>query len=92
MTSKEKKVYQEWNRKMTAKSDERDLQFKLMQNLYEEKGGGKATCSLDFNLEYLLTSSDERVRGRALNIYRRYHEADAQYGAMLELAQGLADI
>ena len=77
---------------MSVKSDERDLQFHLMQQLCEEKGGGKASCSLDYNLEYLLTSSDESTRGRALNIWRRYHEADAQYMAMCELAQALADI
>ena len=92
MTNKEKTVYQNWNRNMSAKSDERDLQFHLMQQLFEEKGGGKASCSLDYNLEFLITSADERTRGRALNIWRRYHEADAQYMAMCELAQALANI
>ena len=92
MTTKEKVVYQNWNRKMTKKSDERDLQFKLMQQLFEERGGGKPTCSLDYNLEYLLGSGDEQTRNRALNIWRRYHEADAQYMAMCELAQALANI
>lgn len=92
MTSKEKAVYLDWNRKMSKKSDERDLQFELMQRLYEERSGRKATCSLDYNLEYLITSSDESTRDRALHIYRRYHEADAQYMAMCELAQALANI
>ncbi|MEF9974565.1 MAG: hypothetical protein RR893_11640 [Clostridia bacterium] len=92
MTAKEKRVYQDWNRKMSKKLDERNEQFELMQKLYEEKGGGKATCSLEYNLDYLLTSGDERTRDRAINIYRRYCESDAQNKAMFELAQGFADI
>lgn len=92
MTAKEKKAYEKWNREMTQKADERDYQFKLMQSLFEEKGGGKASCSLEHNLFYLLSSSDEQTRGRALTIYRKYFEADAQYMAMCDLAQAFANI
>lgn len=92
MTAKEKKAYEDWNRKMTAKLDERNVQFKLMQNLYEESSGARATCSLEYNLRHLLASGNEQTRNKALDIYRHYCEADAQNKAMCELAQEFADI
>lgn len=87
MTNKEKKAIAEWKIKMIAQGDKRDELFKAMQNLYEECGGGKATCCL----EAILTSGDTRIRDRALNMYASYKEAGAQYYAMVELAQALAN-
>lgn len=92
MTGKEKKAIGEWKVKMVSQGTQRDELFKEMQNLYEECGGGKATCCLEANLEYLLTSNNDKTRSRALNIYANYKAANAQYHAMLELAQALANV
>ncbi len=90
MTTKEKKVYSNWNKDMTAQGNMRAVYFKQMQEMYEQHGGGRATCSLEANLAYLLTSENEETRNRALNIYRQYWEAEGQYDALLELGTALA--
>lgn len=92
MTAKEKKVYEKWNKKMTAQGDARDTYFQEMRTLYETQGGGKASFSLEVCFEYLMTSNDKNVRGRAIAILEKYHHAAGQYDALLELGQALADI
>lgn len=92
MTAKEKKVLATWNRKMSAQLDTRNELFIEMQKLYEKRGGGEATCCLEVNLEYLLSSNDEQTRRRALSIYADYKAADAQFKAMGELMQALANL
>lgn len=91
MTGREQKAYKAWSRNMDTQGDMRDTYFKQMQALFEESGGGRASCSLEGNLSYLLTSNDETTRNRALMLYRKYYEADAKYTAFMELAQGLAN-
>lgn len=92
MTSKEKKVLATWNRKMSAQLDMRNELFIEMQKLYEERGGGKAYCSMEANLEYLLSSNDEQTRRKVLSIYADYKAADAQFSATGELMQALANL
>lgn len=91
MTQKEKKVYADWNRRMTGMADEANHQNDVMKKLAEDKCG-EATCNLEYNLDRLLELGDPYVRDRALNIYRLYLEARARYQAMCEVAQALADI
>ncbi len=91
MTSREKKAYSQWNKEMSAMGDMREVYFKQMQDLYEKHGGGQATCSLEANLAYLLTSEDKSVRSHALTIYRQYWEASGQYDALLQLGTAFAD-
>ena len=92
MTAKEKWTYEKWNREMTKQGEATSVYFKAMQDLYAERGGGRPTCSLERNLEYLLTSGDERTRGRALALYKMYWEASGRYDALLQLGQAFADI
>lgn len=60
--------------------------------MYETHSGGKAPFSLEVCFEYLMTSNDEHVRGRAIVILEKYQHAAGQYDALLELGQALADI
>lgn len=92
MTSKEKKVYTNWSKIMSTMTNGRNRYFKEMQELYERRGGGKATCSLEYNLAYLLTSNDVHTRDRALAIYANYMKADGQNQAFMELGQELANV
>lgn len=92
MTGKEKKAYSKWNKEMTAQGNMRDVYFKRMQELYEKCGGGRATCSLEGNLAYLLTSQDEKIRNHALTIYGQYWEASGRYDALLQLGSALVDV
>jgi len=92
MKKAEKTAYTNWNKEMTVQGNMMDTYFKQMQELYEECGGGHPTCSLEGNLSYLLTSSNEKIRNRALNIYRNYWQANGQYDALLQLGQAFADV
>lgn len=92
MTAKEKKVYEKWNKKMTAQGDARDTYFEEMRALYEKHSGGKAPFSLEVCFEYLMTSNDKYVRNSAIVVLEKYHQAVGQYAAFLELGQALADV
>jgi hypothetical protein len=92
MNKKEKAAYIRWNKEMTVQGNMLDTYFKQMQKLYEECGGGRPTCSFEGNLSYLLTSNNENIRNRALNIYRNYWQASGQYDALLQFGTALANV
>lgn len=92
MTKAERAAYTNWKREMTLCGDDATRLFNQMKELFEECGGGKASCSLEGNLAYLLTSDDKQTRDRALSIYNRYYSALGHYDAFLQLGQAFADV
>lgn len=90
MTKKERHIFIEWCNRSNTAQETREVKFKEMQQLYANCGGGRPTCSLEYNLKYLLTSENEHTRNRALNIYASYIAAATEYMLILQLGAEMA--
>jgi len=92
MTKVERNLVLDWSDDICQRDAEAKQIFEQLQDLCVERGYGGRPCALDAMLEYLLSSSDEAVRRKTLNLYARYQRFSAIYESMMELCQGFANL
>lgn len=92
MNKVERSVIEGWLSSNALHSEHKSAAFREMQELYEARGGGKASCSLEHNFEYLMTSEDRATKSKAMHIYAKYMRADGADDEYLTLAQAMANI
>lgn len=92
MNKVERNIIDGWLSINATHSEQMAAAFVEMQDLYEARGGGKASCSLEHNFEYLMTSGDYETRSKAMHIYAKYMRADGANDEYMELAQAIANI
>lgn len=81
-----KEKYTKWNISITKEHEESTKYFKELQDLNFKNGSGSRWCDITNNLKGIFEKGSNSDIYKAMELVRKYHEAEGKHDALYELA------